>query len=179
MRYTTAAMALALLALGAGGAAAQASCNQHGNSLPVSCSLATAAFTAKVPAIVSLATNGTEYTFADATLNDLDVLHYLADATHPTLTAKSNIEYDINASLAAFTFASPVHVGQPDPGKPVADFTISGGAGYTALSTTGASIYDGARGTATVAAPARINLAFATDPAGTYGGTITFTIVAK
>lgn len=176
MRYTTILFSAALLALGAGGVAAQ-TCTQSGTALPVSCSVTTT-FSARVPAIVKLTLAGAPYTFADAVEADLDA-GYVASSTTPTLTAKANIEYDVTASLPTFTFANAVHAGDDGSGKAVSSFTIDAGAGYTGLSVAGITLFSGTHGTqGPIDVPARINMDWNDFP-GTYGGTITFTIVAK
>ncbi len=180
MRYTGIALATALVAFGAGGAQAQNCSTSQASSLasPISCSV-TATMTATVPAILYLETNGTNYTFNQATLADYNAGH-MSSATQPTLLSKGNVPYIITAKAASIDF-SPFHTGDTRT-KPVGDILLTGGTGYSdvPVTATGATIESHTQGSFSgLAVPAKLALSWLNDPAGTYSTTITFTIISN
>ncbi len=167
MRFTIAALAAAFVALGAGRAAAQASCQTPADGTN-SCTI-DATVSVTVPTILHLSEDLSAYTFATVTAADLDA-GGITDSGHPTLTGKGNVDFRLLARAAAATFGGGA-------GKSVNDMTVAG----TALNgTTDVQIGSGARGSTATTVAATGHIAFNWDnaTASTYTTTITFTIVS-
>ncbi len=181
MSYTRLALAVTMLALGAGAAQAQTNCSTSQNTQlgsPISCTI-TASLSATVPAILYLESNGTNYTFNDATLADYNG-GFMSSVSQPTLGHKGNVPYIVTAKAASINF-SPFHTGDTRT-KPVGEILLTGGAGYSNVPVTvsGATIDSRVQGEYSgIAVPAKLNLSWFNDPAGTYSTTITFTIISN
>ena len=117
---------------------------------------------------VSSAT-GTSFTFSDVN----EYQNGLTNANASTLQVKSNRPWAVTVKAAAATFSGPASPATQMPST-VLGVKLNGGSTFSALSTTGAALTSGSRGSSSFSIDYNANPGFSYD-AGTYSLSVVYT----